>query len=503
MIRAYPGQPSVRPGDTLTLHAATDSARRRCARFRVTFYRWGDGPEQVHRSGWLPGAYAGERGADQDWEWPDYAFPIPSGWPPGVYIADFEEQGGKQTFDLARGHGAALFVLRADGSGNAATRRANGWRAGRLLYKLPLATYHAYNRSGGGCFYDRPPRSIDPPGARVSLRRPGGGIGGPVWGAPDYYDAGSPRQSFAHWDARFIAWLARSGYAADFCTDLDIHADPGLLRGYDLLVSAGHDEYWSEATRNACEDFVGAGGNLAFFGANLCWWRIHPVANGAAMVCHQGGPQGAQDHWWPRTGAARSEDSLSGASYRHGGGWWDGPRQTRGYLVQQPDHWVFAGTGLTRGAVLGRDTWPPLAGYECDGAPLDAWNGGSGDSARGSDGCHPSASHDNGGSNSNSGNDDRAGAGLLRLAAWAGEAGTPPGYEVLAAAPLGPDWQELPPRERNGAGEGLHAATLGLFQRTGTVFSAGTTDWAQVLGCARDRRVERITRNVLDRLLHI
>jgi len=33
-----------------------------------------------------------------------------------------------------------------------------------------------------------------------------------------------------------------------------------------------------------------------------------------------------------------TEDSLSGASYRHGGGWWDGPRRSGGYRVQQPDH---------------------------------------------------------------------------------------------------------------------------------------------------------------------
>jgi hypothetical protein len=46
----------------------------------------------------------------------------------------------------------------------------------------------------------------------------------------------------------------------------------------------------------------------------------------------------------------------------------------------------------------------------------------------------------------------------------------------------------------------VHAATLGIYRRNGSVFSAGTTDWAQVLGCGRDRHVDRITRNVLDRL---
>jgi hypothetical protein len=520
MIRAYPSQASVWPGATLVLHVSTDSRR-----FRVAFHHWADGPTLLLRSGWLPGADAAPGAPDQDWDWPAYGFAIPAGWPSGVVIADLEEEGRKRAFDLGRGDGAALFVVRGQGR--------------ELLYKLPLATYHAYNCSGGGCFYANPPRSIAPPGARVSLRRPGGGIGGAVWGAPDHYDAASPRQSFAHWDARFIRWLARAGYAADVCTDLDIHADPGLLRGRRLLVSSGHDEYWSEATRDAVEDFAADGGNLAFFGANLCWWRIHLVAGGAAMVCHQGGPQGARDHWWPASGAARPEDSLGGVSYRHGGGWWDGPRTTDGYLVQQPGHWLFRGTGLARGDALGRDTWPPLVGYECDGAPLAGQDASEAPGAPDMPDapCATGASGASGalgmpgtpgalgalGTPDTPGVPDAPGAhdasGMpaapafrhgARLAARAVAGGTPPGYQVLAAAPLGPGWQELPPREGQAAGAGLHAATLGVFRKPGkdrngspggTVFSAGTTDWAQVLGTGRDRRVEQITRNVLDTLL--
>lgn len=162
-----------------------------------------------------------------------------------------------------------------------------------------------------------------------------------------------------------------------------------------------------------------------------------------------------------------TEDSLSGASYRHGGGWWDGPRRSGGYRVQQPDHWIFTETGLARGDALGRHSWPPLAGYECDGVPLDVFD----------------ADH-----------------GAL-LSVWADEDGTPDGYALLAAARLGPDWQELPARARHAAGEGIHTAAMGLFTRNGTVFSAGTTDWAQVLDAGRDRQLERVTRNVLDGLL--
>ena len=450
MIRAYPMRFSVLPGERLVLHVATDSRR-----FRVHFYRWRDGFEAVSTSPWQPGERARERGAGEDWGWPAYEFPVPAHWPSAVYIAHFEEAKRTLPLSLALESAAALFVVR-------------GQRRGGMLYKLPLATWHAYNLSGGGCYYANPPRSLDPPGARVSLQRPGGGIGGPTWGAPDHYDCASRRQTFAHWDARFIRWLARQGYAPEFCTDLDLHADPELALRYRLLVAAGQDEYWTEATRDAVEDFIASGGNVAWFGASLCWWRVHLADGGRALVCHQGGARGAFDHWWPASGAGRPEDRLTGVSHRHGGGWRDGARATSGFIVQKPEHWVFAGTGLQRGEAFGKDTWPPLPGYECDGAPLDTF--------------------------------DRA-SGKATLSAWADEGGTPDGYQLLAACPLDHRWQDLPPRARHAAGEGIHAATLGLFERGGTVFSAGTTDWAQVLADGRDRKVERITRNVLDRLL--
>ncbi|USX29115.1 hypothetical protein NHH73_12880 [Oxalobacteraceae bacterium OTU3CINTB1] len=460
MIQLYPAPASVLPGQRLVLHVSTDQPR-----FRVHFFRWSVALQPVLRSDWLRGEHAPPRGPDQDWHWPAYGFEIPGDWRSAVYIACCETDGAPPPAPWMP-QAAALFVVRG------ATR-------GSLLVKLPLATWHAYNHSGGGCFYDNPPRSTHPPGARLSLRRPGGGIGGAIFGAPDHYDTSSPRQSFAHWDARFIRWLLRNGYEPAFCTDFDIHADPDLCGRYSLLLSAGHDEYWSEPARDHVEAFIANGGNAAFFGANLCWWRIHYVDQGLAMVCHQGGPQGALDHWWPRGGVGRPEDALGGASYRHGGGWWDGPRRVPGYTVHAADHWVFAGTGLRRGEVFGAATRPPLIGYECDGVPLER------EAETGA----------------------RAGAGigasdaLPRVALAASSYGTPATYELLASSVLGDDWQELPAREQHAAGQGIHAACMGLFERGGTVFSAGTTDWAQVLDSGQDTPVERITANVIDRLL--
>ena len=136
--------------------------------------------------------------------------------------------------------------------------------------------------------------------------------------------------------------------------------------------------------------------------------------------------------------------------------------------MQDPEHWVFAGTGLRRGEAFGANTWPPLVGYECDGAPLESF--------------------------------DRA-TGLAVLSSNAESTGTPPGFRLLAASLLDGNWQERPPREMYSAGAGIHAATMGIFSRNGTVFTGGTTDWAQVLENTQDARVDTITRNVIDRLL--
>ena len=449
MIYGYAAKASLWPGERLMLHVSSGSGR-----FRVVIYRWAGKLERVMAGPWLTGERAGVRSAADDWEWPPYAVLLPMDCPSGVYLAHLQERDAA-TAHIAMTDAAVLFVVRGDARG-------------ALLYKIPLATYNAYNHAGGACYYDKPPRSLDPPGARLSFHRPGLGVGGPTFGAPDFYDHRSPRQTFAHWDARFIGWLLQQGYAPDFCTDLDIHHDPGLLRRYRLMLSVGHDEYWSTLMRDGVEDFVADGGNAAFFSANLCWWRIRLVDQSTAMVCHQGGPDGALDHWWPGTGAGRPEDALSGASYRHGGGWWDGPRESEGYAVQEPAHWVFEGTGLARGQRFGAGTSPPLVGYECDGAPLASFD---------------------------------AASGIAALAPTARSCGTPESYRLLAACPLNAKWQERPPREAHVAAANVHAATMGIFTRGGTVFQAGTTDWAQVLAAGTDTRVETITRNVIDGLL--
>jgi hypothetical protein len=457
VIRGYAEQPSPRAGGSVTLRVSTDAAR-----FKVEFYRFGTGMVAVAGSDWLPGRAAPAHPSHSDWGlpgvdlhgrpldgWPAYRFPVPADWRPGVYVAILLEAGAPVPPDRTTPDGRdgrLLFVVRP----------APDRPPAPILYKLPLLTYHAYNivdlpefdpvlRAGGWCLYNADllavlPQRVPP---AVGLHRPGGGTGGVPYDIarnPDPFDP-TPRQTFVHWDARFIAWLEAEGYAMDYCTDVDLHRSGGdVLRGHRLLVSAGHDEYYSDAMRDAVEDFVAGGGNAAFFSGNTAWWRV----------------EFADDHTFSRTGfwheLGRPENSMIGVSFRNGG---ERDRDDFpipvGYRVQHADHWVYAGTRLRDGEMFGGGPKEYLIGYECDGAEFS-----------------------------------RSG----RPAAPTGADGTPAGFTILAVGDTRP----------SGWGFGNGAATMGLFTAGGTVFTASTTDWTRVLTAGTTPAVEQITRNVLDRL---
>jgi hypothetical protein len=382
--------------------------------------------------------------------------PGPRDWHSGVYVAvliEGDDKGNDRTVtrpELDARAGRALFVVRPPVAAPPAP----------ILYKVPVLTYHAYNTADGlpldgqagtgqWCLYDTPepgalPRTVP---AGVNLHRPGGGSGGTPYDIarnPDPFDP-TPRQTFQHWDAPFVSWLERHGYAVDYCTDVDLHRDGlGQLQPYRLLVSVGHDEYWSDAMRGALDAYVDGGGNAAFFSGNTCWWRVvfHDEVTFSRVAN------------WHETG--NPENTSIGVSFRNGG---ERDRDDHpvpvGYRVQHADHWVYRGTGLRDGDEFGASRDEYLIGYECDGAEFD-----------------------------------RADLAAGRAVQPTGADGTPPDFTILAVGDTRP----------SGWGTGNGAATMGLFQRHGTVFNAATTDWARVLAGGRSPAVERITRNVLDRL---
>lgn len=477
MIRGYVEQPSPRAGGTAVLRVATGAPR-----FRVEVYRWGAAAGLRHRSGWLDGVDAPPHLPFHDWgaantglhgeplgPWPAYDLPIGADWASGAYVAYLVE-GDADGHDLTRPdpstpdarEAAALFVVRPRTP------------AAPILVKLPLLTYHAYNLAGGRpydaatttgqwCFYNVPrAREVPVPfPPALGLHRPGGGTGATPYDVfnTDPFDP-TPRQAYAHFNGRFDGWLERAGYEAEWCTDVDLHREGAeLLAPYRLLVSVGHDEYYSDRMRAAVEGHVAGGGNVAWFSGNTCWWRVafdeppdpaDPAEHGIGF---------SRLHFWHEI--ERPENTMVGVSFRNGGerDGDDFPVPV-GYRVQNAGHWVYAGTGLADGDTFGAGPGEYLLGYECDGAMFD-----------------------------------RADLEAGRAVEPTGEDGTPKDFTILGVGDC----------RTSGWGFGNGAATMGVFtsaSSAGTVFTASTTDWARVLtgDTPAAAVLDRITRNVLDRL---
>ncbi|MFD8755782.1 N,N-dimethylformamidase beta subunit family domain-containing protein, partial [Kitasatospora sp. NPDC059577] len=339
---------------------------------------------------------------------------VPRTWPSGLYRAEFGPDGGEVWF--------AVRAARPAGNHG-------------ILVSLPFATWQAYNRVGapGHGLYGTEQHDR---AHRVSFDRPGGGP------APE------------RWEEGLMHWLHRTGQTVDYCSNLDLQLVPGLLDDYRLLVCNGHDEYWTWEMRDAVEGFVGAGGNLAIFSGNTCWWQMRLEDEGRTMVCYRDAaldpvtavdPRRATTEWSSAL-VGRPENTLTGLTFRHGAGCWTDfdLMLDDSYRVAFADHWALTGTGLRDGDSFARGA----LGYETDAADL-TWLDG-----------------------------------VPRVT---GRDGTPTGFTVLATADLG-HWRDL--------GQG-GAATMGVFTLgRGTVFNAGTINWGRALD---DPVVDRITRNVLER----
>ena len=437
-ISGYADVLSTQPGGTLNLYVSTDAPN-----FRVEFYRLGATLAGPLMGMPVPDIRAGQdlpaRGCTDDWGWPAYPFTIPQDWQTGVYIAMFVEVDGNGVDSpnqpLNRGTAdaddrKAMFVVRQSPDA-----------AGSILFKVPTATYAAYNWTGGASTYTGQ--------VIASLRRPGCGTGGTTTFSQslgtqvDVYDPSSDRMKVVHLEAPFIQWLENNGYSVDYCTDFDLHFDPTLLDPYQLLLSVGHDEYWSEEMRSAVGALLQRGGNVAFFSGNTCWKYITFPADW----------QLRNNGSW-RDNNKTPENQFTGVSYYYGNGRWDGWRQVVGYALQITDHWILSGVaGGTLGDVYADNGDPAgLIGYECDGAPSTPQNG-------------------------------------IRVPTGAP---TPAGFLILGQAQLDGSWQDN--------GHGVNVCTMGLYSNSGVAFTVGTVDWGRVLASLREPRVERITRNVLDTL---
>ena len=86
------------------------------------------------------------------------------------------------------------------------------------------------------------------------------------------------------WEGPFAAWAEAAGYGLDYAANADLADHPELLDGRRLVLSVGHDEYWTLGMRDAVETFARGGGNVAFLSGNTACWQVRIEDDGQTLV---------------------------------------------------------------------------------------------------------------------------------------------------------------------------------------------------------------------------
>jgi hypothetical protein len=397
------------------------------------------------------------------WSGPGQQREIPVGknWPPGLYIVRFDDAAPTAWF-VVRGTAAIVLEL-----------ATNTWNAyndidGPNLYTGAVALSFARPLAPGMLAKDdTTPRLVERGYGRATREQ-----GLTTW------------HGMAGWagqERRFVRWAEANDITLGYATNGDLDQHPEVLDGGQLLLSVGHDEYWTWGMRDTVEGFVARGGNVAFLSGNTCYWQVRVEGDVMVAYKHRYAEDPVQSHltttMWSDPITGRPETTMTGVSFTRGGYHRVAssvPHGTGGYQVHRPEHWLLEGTGLRRGDQLGAitDGGGGVVGYECDGCELTLVDG----LPTGTD-----------------------------------------GFEVVATAPATPFDEHTTPLPLAPGGRyelEFHAERLGVAPdvlrhghavlgcRTrgdgaGTVVTVGCTDWAYGLD---DPAVDRVTRNILARL---
>jgi len=498
-IWVYADRFSYQAGETVRLHVHTTADS-----YEVEIFRDGATPERVllttDRPGIVQSTPTDSYAVGCGWSVTD-EFVVPAEWRPGYYLVlvRFIDRAG------APHEREGFFVVRAS------TPQAPA------VLVLTTSTMMAYNDWGGANHYrglSEDPRhdiasailSTQRPVARGMCKLPPGApreaheLPPPQFAPPRYRAkewarlTGRSRHyasaGWATYERHFVVWAEQHGYALDYLTQQDLDLRPDCLDGYQCVVIVGHDEYWSWRMRDTLDSFISGGGNLARFAGNF-EWQVRLEENGTRQVCYKSLDDPVEDrrlttiiwdHPMIDRPAAKSIGltGTAGIYTRYGVAT---PRSSGGFTVYRPDHWVFEGSDLYYGDVLGGAP-VNVVGFEVDGVEYTFRKG------------LPYPTFEDGAPESLE---------ILAMAPavageidrWDGtEAINGPLYELQEQleSTFGDDLPEYLRDRQYGAGM-IGVCTSGA----GTIVNVGTTDWVNGL-IHRDPFAEQITHNVLRRL---
>jgi hypothetical protein len=327
----------------------------------------------------------------------------------------------------------------------------------------------------------------------------GAAVGVPAadWAISNGYSVWTIANGWARYDGLTARWLEAEGYDAELLSQWDLDRDPTILDNYDVVVTTGHDEYWTAVGRGALDGFIERGGRYARLAGNIVW-QVRLEDDLKTQVCHKyaahADPELENPDRGVRTGAFEAlhiddqpvttfgANGFRGVYSRMAG---LSPRGPGGFIVYRQNHWAFEGADVYYGDVLGASL--PLVGYESDGVAYTFRYG---------------------------------------LPYPTGEDGSPENLEILALTPItleeedhgqggnmitiadgdlafatealyGEDTPENRAKLRYGS-----AVITNMPKGKGEIFCAGTTEWCYALATG-DPQVQIITRNVLNRYLAV
>ena len=99
---------------------------------------------------------------------------------------------------------------------------------------------------------------------------------------------GPEAQSPLWYEIQLVRFLERTGYDVSYVTDFDTHNDPGELLRHRLIVTAGHDEYWTKEIRDGFETRHATAGSTSSCPAPTAgYWQLKYEDGGRTLFGYE------------------------------------------------------------------------------------------------------------------------------------------------------------------------------------------------------------------------
>ena len=359
-IEGYCSRQSVKAGEKLDFFISTKPASKFILEIFRTGYYGGAGARHMTTLGPFDGKTqpVPEMGANRlrecQWE-ASTSLTIPADWTSGVYLGRLSTV--PDSADQPYWQSYVIFIVKDD-------RKAD------ILFQCSDNTWQAYNQWPVNESLYTDPRAAHAPGVSVSFDRPYGKYV-QIFDNPQSMGSGE----FLLWEFPISYWLEKEGYDVTYCSNVD-NLDPANLSRVKTMISPGHDEYWDLRQYQNVKAAIAGGLSVLWLSANDVY-MVTPFTPNAAgdanrrltrETCYGEFREEEKDAYskvlGPFENPGPDEREIIGARtivpFNGGGDW----------TCAQPEHWLFAGTGMKKG-----DSIPGLVGWEFHGDPDTAREG--------------------------------------------------------------------------------------------------------------------------------